>query len=162
MTRVYLSVGSNIEPERNIKSSVFELRKRFGPLTLSSVYQSKAVGFEGDDFYNLVVGFDTSSSLAGIQRILRQIEAAHGRHRNSSKYSSRPIDIDLLLFGDTVAHAEGIDVPRHEIAQYAFVLLPLSEIAADVVHPETAQTFAQMWQEFVVADQPIKKVDFRF
>ncbi len=162
MTRVYLSIGSNIEREFNIRSSVSQLQELFAPLTLSSVYQSKAVGFQGSDFYNFALGFDTAASLSHIQSALRGIEAAHGRRRGTNKYSSRPLDIDLLLFGDLVRHSDDIDIPRHEIMQYAFVLLPLSEIAADVVHPETAQTIGQMWRDFAASDQTIKKLDFRF
>lgn len=162
MTRAYLSVGSNIERELNIRSSINRLEELFGALTISNVYQSQAVGFEGSDFYNLAVGFDTMLFIEDIQRSLRQIEQAHGRQRTACKFSSRPLDIDLLLFGDTVQHSAQLDVPRIEIEQYAFVLLPLSEIAANVVHPETAQTIGEMWNNFDTSDQPIRKVKFKF
>ena len=162
MTRVYLSIGSNINRERNIKSSINELRKVFGPLSLSSVYQSEAVGFTGSDFYNLAAGFDTGSSLKDVQHCLRRIERAHGRQRSARKYSSRPLDIDLLLFGDIIKHTKHVDVPRSEIELYAFVLLPLSEIAADVRHPETTQTIGKMWADFDAADQSIHKIEFEF
>lgn len=162
MTSVHLSIGSNIERETNIKSAIHHLQKLFSPLTVSCVYQSKAVGFDGADFYNLVVGFDTTFSLDQIHDCLRGIEEAHGRKRGTSKYSSRPLDIDLLLFGDTVRHTEHIDVPRGEIGRYAFVLLPLSEIAHDIMHPETAQTIGEMWSNFDAVDQPIHRIQFEF
>ena len=162
MTRVYLSVGSNIEREHNIRSSVNELEKRFSPLTLSSVYLSQAVGFEGEDFYNMVVGFDTTLSLDDIHDHLRRIESAHGRRRGMEKFSARSLDIDLLLFGDKVQHDKGFDIPLSEIEQCAFVLLPLSEIAADLVHPETGQTISTMWQNFKDKDQTIQKIKFDF
>lgn len=162
MTRVYLSIGSNIEQERNVRSSVEQLDKLFGPLTLSSVYRSRAVGFVGDDFYNMAIGFDTALSVDDIQRSLRQIESAHGRQRGIEKFSARPLDIDLLLFGDTVQHTARFELPRAEIAQCAFVLLPLSEIAADLIHPETGQTIGTMWDNFDADDQMIHKIDFEF
>ena len=160
MTKVYLSIGSNIDRERNIKSAINELQKMFGPLCLSGVYQSEAIGFSGSDFYNLAAGFDTGLPLKDVQQGLRQIEQAHGRQRSARKYSSRPLDIDLLLFGDVVEHTKWIDVPRSEIQSYAFVLLPLNEIAADVRHPETTRTIGEMWAEFDAADQVIRKIDF--
>ena len=162
MTRVYLSIGSNIEREHNVRSSIDELEELFSPLTLSSVYRSRAVGFEGADFYNMVVGFDTSLSLDDIHDHLRRIESAHGRQRGTEKFSARPLDIDLLLYGDTVQHSRRVDIPRSEIEQCAFVLLPLSEIAADLVHPETGQTIAAMWQNFKDKDQAIRKIEFKF
>ena len=162
MTRVYLSVGSNIERERNLRSSVRQLNELFRPLTLSSVYQSQAVGFSGDDFYNMAIGFDTTSSVDDIHRSLRQIERAHGRRRHVGKFSARPIDIDLLLFGDMVQHTARFAIPRAEITQCAFVLLPLCEIAADLIHPETGQTIGDMWNNFDADDQPIQRIDFEF
>ena len=162
MTRVYLSIGSNVERERNLRSSVRQLDKLFGPLTLSSVYRSRAVGFAGDDFYNMAIGFDTVSSVDDIHRSLRQIEHAHGRERHIGKYSARPIDIDLLLFGDMVHHTARFVIPRTEITQCAFVLLPLCEIAADLIHPETGQTIGAMWDNFDADDQPIRRIDFEF
>lgn len=162
MTRVYLSIGSNIEREHNVRSSVSELEKLFSPLILSSVYLSQAVGFEGEDFYNMVVGFDTTLSLSDIHDHLRRIESAHGRKRGMEKFGARPLDIDLLLFGDTVQHGMGFDIPRSEIEQCAFVLLPLSEIAADLDHPETGQTISAMWQNFKNKDQTIRKIKFDF
>ena len=162
MTRVYLSIGSNIEREHNVRSAVSELEKLFSPLTLSSVYLSRAVGFEGEDFYNMVVGFNSTLSLNDIRDRLRRIEGAHGRKRGMEKFSARPLDIDLLLFGDTVQHDMGFDIPRREIEQSAFVLLPLSEIAADLVHPETGQTIFAMWQNFEAKDQEIQKIKFDF
>ena len=162
MTRVYVSIGSNIEREHNVRSSVHELEKLFSPLTLSSVYRSRAVGFEGEDFYNMVVGFDTTLSLDDIHDHLRRIERAHGRQRGMEKFSARSLDIDLLLYGDTVQHSASFDIPRSEIDQCAFVLLPLSEIAPDLVHPEYGHTIGAMWQNFKCKDQAIEKIELEF
>ena len=86
MTRVYLSIGSNIEREHNVRSSIGQLERLFSPLTLSSVYRSQAVGFEGEDFYNMVVGFDTNLSIDNVHEHLRNIENTHGRQRGIEKF----------------------------------------------------------------------------
>lgn len=145
-----------------MRSSVKQLDKLFSPLTLSSVYQSRSVGFAGNDFYNMAIGFDTALSVDNLRRSLRQIENAHGRQRSIDRFSSRPLDIDLLLFGDVVQHTAQFDIPRIEISQSAFVLLPLSEIATNLIHPETGQTIGAMWDNFDADDQPIRKIDFEF
>ncbi len=147
MPRVYLSIGSNIERGRNLRSAVATLCQRFGSLTVSPVYESRPVGFEGDDFYNLVVGFDTDQSVDEMNLVLRGIEAAHGRVRGGKKFSSRTLDLDVLLYGDLIDHDPPRDIPRREITQHAFVLKPLCDIAGSSKHPETGETFADLWRE---------------
>jgi 2-amino-4-hydroxy-6-hydroxymethyldihydropteridine diphosphokinase len=158
MPRVYVSVGSNVDKERNIPSAVAALRDRFGELVCSSVYETEAVGFEGGDFYNLVVGFDTAQSLEEVTDTLRQIENTHGRVRGGARFSSRTLDLDILLYGAEVRHDERFDVPRDEIPRYAFVLLPLVEIAGEVVHPETGEHLAAMAARLELDGQPLRKV----
>jgi 2-amino-4-hydroxy-6-hydroxymethyldihydropteridine diphosphokinase len=147
MPRVYLSVGSNIKREENLCSAVAALRQRFGSLMISPVYESQPVGFEGDDFYNLVVGFDTDLSLDEVNIVLRGIEDTHGRVRGSDKFSSRTLDLDVLLYGEMIDHTPPRDIPRREITQHAFVLKPLSDIAGSLQHPETGETFAELWRK---------------
>jgi len=102
MNRVFLSIGSNIDKEKNIASCVTALRRVFSPLTLSSVYQSAAVGFNGGDFYNLAASFETAMPPLAIEKILRRIEKEHGRVRGASRFVSRQLDLDQILHGDLV------------------------------------------------------------
>ena len=148
MAAVFVSVGSNIEPEINIKSAVKALRSYFPKLAISTVYESEAVGFDGDNFYNFVVAFETDVDVEEIAAILRRIEDEHARNRKGPRFSSRTIDLDLLLYDDLIHNQNGLNIPRDEIKTNAFVLWPLSELAAERLHPETQLTLGKMWQQF--------------
>ena len=148
MPLVYVSIGSNIEREKNVRGAVRALRDAYGTLTLSRVYESAPQGFAGDNFYNLVAAFDTDEPIDAVQTRLADIEIAHGRKRDGQRPGSRTLDLDLLLYGDNVIHRPGLDLPRAEITQYAFVLAPLAEIAPDLRHPETGETYKAMWEKF--------------
>ena len=159
MTTVYVSIGSNIDRERNMRAAIESLRARFGPVTVSSTYESESVGFAGDNFYNTVAAFDTDLAAGAVIDILRSIEAQQGRVRDGERFASRTLDIDLLLYGDLVEHSDTLDVPPAELEKYAFVLLPLSEIAPDLRHPETGVTFANMWRGFRQRGQRLWRVE---
>jgi 2-amino-4-hydroxy-6-hydroxymethyldihydropteridine diphosphokinase len=148
MPEVFLSIGSNIDRERHIPSALRELERRFGTLAVSSVYETAAVGFEGPAFHNLVVGFETEHSIPEIAEILTEIEELHGRTRQCKKFSSRTLDLDLLLYGDAVLREGKLNLPRDEITRYAFVLEPLAEIAPDRRHPVTGQSYQALWAGF--------------
>lgn len=148
MARVYVSIGSNIDRERNIREAVKALAEAFGELTLSTVYETEPVGFVADNFYNLVVGLDTELGVHAVARRLREIEHRHGRRRISPKLKSRTLDLDLLLYDDVVSHERELDLPRPDITEYAFVLRPLCEIAPNRVHPETGQRLADLWANY--------------
>ncbi|MDX1693259.1 MAG: 2-amino-4-hydroxy-6-hydroxymethyldihydropteridine diphosphokinase [Ketobacteraceae bacterium] len=148
MTRVYLSLGSNIDRHKHIRNALHELSALFGHLVLSTVYESEAVGFAGDHFYNLVVGLDTDLSIGELQAEIKRIEDDNGRVRGGPKFSSRTLDIDILTYGDFVGEEAGVTLPRDEITKNAFVLLPLSEVAPDELHPELNKSFQTLWEEY--------------
>ena len=159
MARVYVSVGSNIDRERNVETALQSLAREFGELQQSTIYETAAVGFEGASFYNLVVGFDTELSPQQVADALRRIEDQQGRSRSGGKFSDRSMDLDLLLYDDLVLEAPGLTIPRPEIAHYAFVLRPLAEIAGDLKHPLTGSSFAAMWEAFDASAQPMWPVE---
>jgi len=147
MTRVYVSVGSNIEPETNVSSGLRLLREDFGELGCSRVYQCEAVGFDGPAFLNLVVAFDTDLPPRTVIDTLHRIEDRCGRERDGTKFASRTLDLDLILYGDLRTRQDGLRLPRDEVLEQAFVLQPLAEIAPSERHPGNGRTFASLWQE---------------
>jgi len=161
MARVYVSVGSNIERERHVRTGIGALHEKFGPLILSRVYESRAVGFDGDDFFNLAAAFDTELSVQAVARTLRDIERANGRDRRASRFCPRTLDLDLLLYGDAVLEEGEIKLPREEITRYAFVLGPLAEIAGEMRHPVLQRRFRELWDEFDRDGQPMRPVAWR-
>jgi 2-amino-4-hydroxy-6-hydroxymethyldihydropteridine diphosphokinase len=148
MPEVFVSIGSNVEREKHIPSALEELEKRFGRLSVSSVYESEAVGFQGDPFYNLVVGFESEAPAQEIARMLGEIESLHGRTRESKKFAPRTLDLDLILYGDLIIQEGKLRLPREEITQYAFMLEPLAEIAHDRRHPVLGRSYGELWADF--------------
>ena len=162
MPQVWLSIGSNIDREANIRGAVKSLREAFGELVLSSVYESEAVGFDGEPFYNMVIGLKTDLPVRSLNNSIRDIEKKYGRVREGEKFSSRMLDIDLLLYGNEVINEGGLEIPRSEITQYAFVLLPLAEVAGNVRHPADSRTYQELWDGFDQKQQKLRQVDFGF
>ena len=156
---MFLGLGSNIDAERNLKLAIAELRSRFGELTVSPVYQSMALGFDGDDFLNLVVGLQTDLSPEDLLTFIDTVHALAGRIRGPDRYISRPLDIDLLLYGDLVDKEPPLRLPRRDVLEHSFVLRPLAEIAPDFIHPETRRSIREHWQEFDAACHPVTPVD---
>ena len=160
MALIYLSLGSNIERHRHIIAALDALADNFGELLISSVYESESVGFEGDSFFNLVVGIHSSLSVGQISKILKAIEDQNGRDRSGPRFGPRSLDIDILTVDDFAGEIDGIQLPRDEVLKNAFVLLPLAEIAAQTQHPVTGQSYSQHWQEFDKDKQKLWPVEF--
>lgn len=158
MTTGYISIGSNINKEIHVPASLYALEQTFGKLTVSSVYESESVGFSGDVFYNLVVGFDSDLEVKEVTRLLRQIELDNGRTRDSRKFAARTLDLDLLLYGDLIVNDGRLQIPRDEIEHYAFVLEPLAEIAPNLQHPISHISYAELWDRFDKSKLAQKKV----
>lgn len=145
MAQVYVSIGSNIDKQNNIKGCLSALAEHFGALVLSPIYESEAVGFDGDNFYNLVAKFETQLSVGELNEQLKTIEDQFGRERSGPKFSGRTLDIDILTYDDLVGEFDGVQLPRDEITKNAFVLLPMNDISPDELHPELQVTYARLW-----------------
>ena len=144
--RVYVSAGSNIDPRANLETACEALKQHYGELELSPLYQSPAEGFSGPDFLNRVVSFETTESPGELHRRLSELETRAGRDRSGGKFSSRTLDLDLLLYGDRVDAT--LKLPHPDIERYAFVLKPLADLAPDLLHPVSGVTIAELWRVF--------------
>jgi len=145
---VFLGLGSNQAPERNIAAGIEALRQRFGEVRLSPVYRSVAVGFSGSDFLNAAARIRTDIGVTALKDWLTELENRHGRDRSQPRFSDRSLDIDILFYGDQVGTFDGLELPRGEILKYAHVLKPLADIAPQRVHPSTGLTLAEHWERF--------------
>ncbi len=162
MPRVFVGIGSNIDRERSVRAGVGNLRRQYCEVQFSSVYESDAVGFEGDAFYNLVVAFDTDDGIEQVVASLAHIEDQNGRVRSGERFAARTLDLDLLLYGDEIIVTENYHVPRDEILRYAFVLWPLAEMVPDDIHPEVGESYAILWEKFDKRNQLLRPIPFKW
>ncbi len=160
MALIHISLGSNINRDENTRGGIAALQQAFGRLTLSSVYESEAVGFDGDAFYNMVIACEVASPVFAANQTLRDIEDAHGRDRSGPKFSSRTLDLDLLLYDALILDENSLKLPRDEILKNAFVLWPLAEISPELKHPETGSTYAALWSAFDKHKEHLKPINF--
>lgn len=155
MARVYLSLGSNLDPRRYLPAALDELRARFGPLQVSPAYRTGSVGFEGADFVNLAVGLDTELSPQDLNDWLHALEDRHGRRRDVPRYSDRTLDVDIVFYDDLVTEGPGhLKLPRDEL-KHAFVLRPIADIAPQLHHPVSGRSMAELWAAFPAASEPM-------
>ena len=142
---IFFSLGSNIEPEKNIDFAKDQLQIRYGKLLVSSTYKTKAVGFKGDDFLNLVIKASTNDRPETVINHLHDIERQTGREPGTGQFNSRTLDIDLLLYGDLIHPS--LNLPRDEILKYDFVLEPLAEIFPEGIHPIENKSYQALFFE---------------
>jgi 2-amino-4-hydroxy-6-hydroxymethyldihydropteridine diphosphokinase len=137
MANVILSIGSNIEPRaQHLKDAVRELKKHLEVKAVSSLYESEAVGFEGDAFLNAAVWVVTDVSAMEVLNILQQIENKGGRVRSSdSGYTSRTIDLDLIFYDAQIIVTSELMVPHPRFALRKFVLVPVCELIPEWIDP---------------------------
>lgn len=146
--KVYLGLGSNIDRHRHLARGLELLQKQLGHLEISPLFESEAVGFQGDPFFNLVVGIETDMPLDALISLLREIEAQNGRVRSAKKFSARTLDIDILTYANLTGLHHGIVLPRPEILKAAFVLYPLALLAPEQVLPGTTRSYQSLWEDF--------------
>lgn len=158
MPIVYLGLGSNLDAEENLRLAARELRDRFSLQKFSAVYRSKALGFDGDDFLNAVACIETELTPHDLCSKLELIHDIAGRTRTSGRFSSRTLDIDLLLYDRLVLNESPVRVPRKDVLCFSFVLGPLADIAPDYRHPVSGKLIGEHWREFDTASHPITKL----
>jgi len=156
MARVYLSLGSNLDPQQYLPAAVRELRERFGELTVSPAYRSKSVGFDGADFVNLAVGLDSDLPPEALNDWLHALEDRHGRRRDVPRYADRTLDVDIVFYDALVLDGPGhLQIPRKEL-RHAFVLRPIADIAPALRHPVSGRSMAELWAAFPAASEPLQ------
>jgi 2-amino-4-hydroxy-6-hydroxymethyldihydropteridine diphosphokinase len=158
MAEVYVAAGSNVEPEKNLARALDELELTFGELAVSPAYLNPAVGFEGADFINLVVGFRAAAAPAQVKEALEKIEALCGRPRSAPKWAPRTMDLDILMYDQVVSEEPGLILPRPDLLRRAFMLKPLADLAPHLRHPTQQRTIGELWAEFPGADHPLVAV----
>lgn len=146
MHQVFISIGSNIDPLKNIDRVKILLNDLF-ECTFSGLYETAAEGFQGNDFVNCVVGFETDIGPTQLNEKLKEIEKNMGRTDRQKGMSNRIIDLDLILYGDLVLNDKNFSLPSDEIEKYSFILEPLAEIAGDIKHPVSKQSFKSLLME---------------
>jgi 2-amino-4-hydroxy-6-hydroxymethyldihydropteridine diphosphokinase len=157
---VALGLGSNVDAETNLSSALDELLLQFHDLALSSVFRSKAKDGAAPDYLNMAVGVETDVALPDLVKLLKKIEDKHRRDRGTPQPAHVTLDIDLLAYGDKSGNFDGVMLPRPEILTAAYVLWPLSQVAAKKKHPALKQTYAELWQTFDRSRQSIVPVSF--
>ena len=158
MPIAYLGLGSNLDAEQNLRLAIRELRSRFSLQKFSAVYRSKALGFDGDDFLNAVACIESELTPHDLCSELELIHDVAGRNRTSERFSSRTLDIDLLLYDQLVLNDPPVRVPRKDVLRFSFVLGPLADIAPDYRHPVSGRLISEHWREFDAASHPITAV----
>lgn len=159
MTTLALSIGSNTDAKSNIRAALDALNLEFDNIRFSTTYESQAVGFDGDNFLNLVVLADTNKGLDDVTTFLKRVEDQLGRDRLQARFSGRTMDIDILLYGNESGMFCGIELPRPEVTENAYVLQPLSELLPDVVHPATGMSYRKLWQDYDKSKQQLRAIE---
>jgi len=155
MSTAWLGLGSNLNAAVNIRAAIAELREQFETIALSPSYTSAAVGFDGDDFINLVARVETDMSPLELRQYLRDLEDRYGRKRDVPKFSDRSMDIDILLYDDLVLYSPLLEIPRAEIVKFAHVLKPLTDLDPDLVHPGERRTLSDIWDSSGLSDKSL-------
>jgi 2-amino-4-hydroxy-6-hydroxymethyldihydropteridine diphosphokinase len=155
---VYVGAGSNVAPEHNMARAVEELRRAFPGARFSPWYRNRAAGFEGEDFINLVTGFDTALPPRGVLAKLHAIETLCGRPRDAPRWAPRSMDLDVLLYGDLVCEEAGLRLPRPDLLKRAYMLGPLAALAPQVLHPTAGLSIGELWRRFDQSHHPLEAV----
>ena len=162
-TLTYIALGSNQgDRARYLQLSIDRIFERIGAIiSLSEVYETPAWGFKGDAFLNACIAVRTNYSAEKVLEKLLSIEVELGRKRsNATGYADRAIDLDIIFHGDLTISSRELHVPHPQLAHRKFVLYPMADIAADIIHPIDKVSISEMLKH-TADDSEIRKVDVR-
>lgn len=158
MADVYVAAGSNVQPEIHLKRALFLLEEAFAPIRVSPIYRNRAVGFEGEDFLNLVVSFSTNLDVREVRSRLQSIETQCDRPRDAAKWAPRTMDLDILLYDELVSDEPGLVLPRPDLVRRAYMLKPMVDLAPDLKHPLLGKTMREIWETLELKSHALKQV----
>ena len=158
MADAYVAAGSNVRPRASLSRALALLGREFPGLRASQAYSNAAVGFEGDDFINLVVSFPADISTEDLLDRLKATERTCGREPGAPKWGPRTLDLDLLLHGDRVGRVGGKSLPHPDLLTRAWVLGPLAELAPALMHPVARERIDDLWRRFDRGAHPLTPV----
>ncbi len=156
--RVFVAAGSNVEPRAHLRRALAALRGLYPDLEVSPAYANPAVGFEGDDFVNLVVGFTTDEPLESLIEHLRGVETLCGRPRDAPKWAPRSMDLDILLYGELCCDEPGLVLPRPDLVKRPYMLGPMADLAPQLRHPTLGLEIGDLWARFDRGAHPLQRV----
>ena len=162
-TLTYIALGSNQgDRARYLQLSIDRIFERIGAIiSLSDVYETPAWGFKGDAFLNACIAVRTNYSAEKVLEKLLGIEVELGRKRsNATGYADRAIDLDIIFHGDLTISSRELHVPHPQLAHRKFVLFPMADIAADIIHPIDQVSISELLKH-TADDSEIRKVDVR-
>ncbi len=155
MSRIYLSLGSNIDARNNIREGIKALNSRFGEMILSPIVESEPVGFIGDPFINLMTVLETDRPIPELSKEFRQIEYDFGREDNAPKFSGRTLDIDIVLVDQLHGDHFGIQLPRKDLFEHGYMLYPLALMEPELIPPGQEKTVKELWADFPFPEQKL-------
>jgi len=158
MADAYVAAGSNVRPRSSLQAALRLLRRDFPGLVASRAFSNAAVGFEGDDFINLVIALPAGLPTEALIERLKAVERACGREPGAPKWGPRTLDLDLLLHGDFVGRIAGKSLPHPDLLTRSWVLGPLAELAPSLVHPVAGERIDALWNRFDRAAHPLQPV----
>jgi 2-amino-4-hydroxy-6-hydroxymethyldihydropteridine diphosphokinase len=153
-----VAAGSNVQPRASLREALRLLALDFPGLAASRAYSNPAVGFQGDDFVNLVVRIPADLPTEALLDRLKAVERICGREPGAPKWGPRTLDLDLLLHGDAVGRIAGKTLPHPDLLTRAWVLGPLAELAPALVHPVTGERVDALWGRFDRSAHPLTPV----
>jgi 2-amino-4-hydroxy-6-hydroxymethyldihydropteridine diphosphokinase len=159
MSEAFVALGSSIDPQLHLSQAARALKRRFADTRFSACYRNPAFGFEGPDFINAVAAFSTALTIASLLASLREIEAESGRASSDPKWGARAIDLDLLLYGETVGSGPGYRLPRPDLTQRVYMLGPLAELAPERRITPLGPTVAELWARYPRAQYRLEPVE---